>query len=48
MRYGPINILLQIVAIALAAALVAGYWPRAGQQGSRLLRDFERNRPLGR
>jgi hypothetical protein len=48
MRYGPINILLQIVAIALAAALVAGNWPGAGQHGRRLLRDFESNRPLGR
>ena len=24
---GPINMLLQTIAIALAAALVAGYWP---------------------
>jgi hypothetical protein len=31
---GLINKLLQTIVIAFAAALVAGYWPGAGQQGS--------------
>jgi hypothetical protein len=31
---GPIDMLLQTVALALAAALVAGYWPVRWAQGS--------------